>query len=296
MEQRQMVHEMQQQGVPLTRACQRLEVARSTAYYRARPRAAEPWAARMVELAQAHPACGYRKILHLLHQEGWSINHKRFYRRWRDGGLAQRPPRSGRRHRRPTQPFDPAIPQRAGEVWAMDFIQDRLTTGRTFRILNVLDLYSRRALEPLVDISLTGPAVRDHLRRLFQREGAPAVLRRDDGQELRSRAVQQLLSEWRVDDEGIPQGQPYDNGHMESFHSSQRRECLERELFDDIVEARLTVCLRTLRYNETRPHMALAYRTPQEVWMESKRQEKNTHVSPVQLEGAGPGRPNIASV
>jgi transposase InsO family protein len=287
---------MRQQGVSMVRACQRWELARSTAYYRPRPVAAAPWEARLAELAQAHPAYGYRKVLHLLRREGWTVNAKSCYRRWRDRGLAQRPPRSGRRHHRPAQPFDPVIPQRAGHVWALDFIHDRLTSGRPFRILNVLDLFSRRALEPLVDVSLPGTAVRDHLRRLFQREGPPAVLRRDDGPELGSRAVQLLLAQWHVADELIPPGQPYDNGHMESFHSSQRRECLDRELFDDIGDARMVVCLWTLRYNEERPHQALAYRTPQEVWNESKGSDGNTHILPVQLEGAGPGRPNISSV
>ena len=188
------------------------------------------------------------------------------------------------------------IPRRAGQVWALDSTHDRLTSGRTFRVLNVLDLFSRRALEPLVDVSLPGPAVRDHLHRLFRREGAPAVLRRDDGSELGSRAVQLLLAQWHVADERIPPGQRYDNGHMKSFHSSLRRECLERELFDHLGDARMVICLWSLRYNEERPNQALAYRTPQEVWDESRSSDSDTHISPVQLEGTGPGRPNISSV
>lgn len=291
-----MAQELQQYGVPVVTACRRLAVARSSVYYRPRPVAVPVWLAPMQALAQQHPAWGYRKVLHELRQAGHVINAKRFHRYWRGHGLGQPPLRSHRRFRRPSRPFEAVVPHRAGDVWTMDFIQDRMTTGRAFRILNVLDVYSRRALEPLVDVSLPGTAVAAHLAVLFRREGVPTVIRRDGGPEFRSQAVQRVLAQWRVKQEEIPPGQPFDNGHVESFHRTLRRECLSRELFADIVEARMTVRLWTLGYNEQRPHMALDYRTPAAVWKESIFQPQDPNIPRVQIAGADLGRPNTSSV
>src|SRR5450756_356059 len=97
-----------------------------------------------------------------------------------------------------------------GQVWAVDFMEDRLVSGRKLRLLNVMDIYSRYALDSLVEHSITGELAARHLEGLFRRFGAPRVLRRDHGPEFESKVFKRLLSAWRVQDEPVPKGQPYD--------------------------------------------------------------------------------------
>ena len=137
--------------------------------------------------------------------------------------------------------FMPAEAQAPGQVWAVDCIEDKLVSGRRLRILNVLDLCSRYALDSLVEHSLTGELAARHLERLFLSHGAPRVLRRDQGPEFESRVFQKLLRTWRIKDEPVPKGQPFDNGHMESFHGSLRDELLNAELFHSLGEAQTKV-------------------------------------------------------
>jgi putative transposase len=160
----------------------------------------------------------------------------------------------------------PTEAQRPGQVWAVDFIEDRLVSGRRLRILNVLDLCSRYALGSVVEHSLTGELAARHLERLFLSHGAPRVLRRDQGPEFESRVFQKLLRTWRVQDEPVPKGQPFDNGHVESFHGSLRDELLDAELFHSLGEAQAKVENWLNWYNSERPHQSLGYRTPREVW------------------------------
>jgi len=97
------------------------------------------------------------------------------------------------------------------------------------------------------------------------------MLRRDDGPEFRSRDFQAVLRKWRIREEVIPPGQPYDNGHMESFHGTMREEVLNREEFDTLEEARARIEAWIEEYNKGRPHSALKYRTPMEIWNESRK-------------------------
>jgi hypothetical protein len=144
----------------------------------------------------------------------------------------------------------------------VDFIEDKLVSGRRLRILSVLDLCSRYALDSLVEHSLTGELAARHLERLFLSHGAPRVLRRDQGPEFESRVFQKLLRTWRVQDEPVPKGQHFDNGHVESFHGSLRDELLDAELFHSLGEAQAKVATWLHRYNSERPHQGLGTALP----------------------------------
>ena len=152
----------------------------------------------------------------------------------------------------------------------MDFIHDRLTSGKAFRIFNILDLFSRRAFKPILDFSLPGARIAEHFESLCQKYGPPEILRRDDGPEFRSREFQKVLRKWRIREEVIPPGQPYDNGHMESFQGTMREEVLDREEFDTLEEAKSRIENWIEEYNRKRPHSALNYRTPMEIWTENE--------------------------
>ena len=219
-----------------------------------------------VELAHAQAAFGYRRITAVLRRQGWQINPKRVYRLYRQMELQKPVSRKGRRGLKRSVPFEPTEAHAPCQVWAVDFVEDKLVSGRKLRILNVLDIFSRYALGSLVEHSITGALAARHLEGLFLRYGAPKVLRRDNGPEFESRVFKKMLSAWRVKDEPVPKAQPYDNGHLESFNGSFREELLDAELFHVLGEARSKIESWLGWYNAERPHQSLGYRTPLEVW------------------------------
>jgi putative transposase len=264
---RQAVRELRQAGLTLRAALALVQLSRATYYRRRRGRLdTEELKERIRELALGHAFFGYRHITAVLRRQGWRVNPKRVYRLYRQMDLQRPTRRKGRRGVKRPVAFMPTEAQAPGQVWAVDFIEDKLVSGRRLRILNVLDLCSRYALDSIVDHSLTGELAARHLERLFLRYGAPRVLRRDQGPEFESRVFQKLLRTWRIQDEPVPKGQPFDNGHMESFHGSLRDELLDAELFHSLGEAQTKVATWLHWYNSERPHQSLGYRTPREWW------------------------------
>jgi putative transposase len=283
---RQAIGELRQAGLTLRAALALVQLARATYYRQRRGRwDTEELKERIRELALGHAAFGYRRITAVLRRQGWRVNPKRVYRLYRQMDL-QRPARhKGRRGVKRPVPFRPTEAQAPGQFWAVDFIEDKLVSGRRLRILNVLDLCSRYALDSLVEHSLTGELAARHLERLFLSHGAPRVLRRDQGPEFESRVFQKLLHTWRIKDEPVPKGQPFDNGHMESFHGSLREELLDAELFHSLGEAQANVATWLHWYNSERPHQSLGYRTPRERWEAAAPQRAPVNYGPPPPEG-----------
>ena len=272
---------MRQHGVTVAKALGLVRMARATFYRGARScPEKERLKAEIRALALSQAAFGYRRITATLRRQGWCINPKRVYRLYRQLDL-QKPVKSkGRRGLKRPVPFEPTAAQVPGQVWALDIIEDKLVSGRKLRLLNVLDICSRYGLGSLVEHSITGVLAARHLESLFLRYGAPQVLRRDQGPEFEAKVFQRLLQTWRVKDEPVPKAQPYDNGHMESFHGSLREELLDAELFYSLEEARANVGNWLHWYNRERPHQSLGYRTPQEVWPEAARPGAPDQCSP----------------
>jgi len=261
------IRELRQQGISLRLALELVKMARATFYRQGRERPQEDGLReRIRELAHAQASFGYRRITAMLRRQGWQINPKRVYRLYRQMELQKPVSKKGRRGLKRPVPFEPTEATAPGQVWALDFVEDRLVSGRKLRILNVLDIFSRYAMGSLVEHSITGALAARHLETLFLRYGAPRVLRRDNGPEFESKVFKKLLSAWRVKDEPVPKAQPYDNGHLESFNGSLREELLDAELFHVLGEARSKVESWLCWYNGERPHQSLGYRTPLEVW------------------------------
>jgi putative transposase len=264
---RQVIRELRQQGLSLRPALDLLQMTRATFYREGQGRPEEKrLRERIRELALAEAAFGYRRITAVLRRQGWRVNPKRVYRMYRQMDLQKPVSKKGRRGLRRPAPFEPSEAAAPGQVWAVDFMEDKLVSGRKVRILNVMDIYSRYALGSLVEHSITGVLAARHLEGLFLRHGAPRVLRRDQGPEFESKVFKKLLLAWRVKDEPVPKGQPYDNGHLESFNGSLREELLAAELFQSLGEARVKVETWLCWYNRERPHQSLGYATPQECW------------------------------
>jgi putative transposase len=244
------------------RACRLIGIARSSRRYETRRDQATGLRERLRALAEQRRRFGYRRLTIPLRREGLRVNHKRVYRLYREEGLAVR----RRRRKRIVRPAAARLPlpTRLNQRWAMDFIEDRLATGRKFRAFNVMDAFSRRGLASEVDTSLPGRRVVQVLDRLAGQRGRPEELVLDNGPEFIGRALDQWASTHGVRLHFITPGKPVQNAHIESFHGRFRDECLNESWFLTVMDARRIIEAWRQDYNTLRPHSALGYRTPEE--------------------------------
>lgn len=248
--------------MPQRRACRLVGVARSTIRYRSRRGDDEPLRTRLRQLAEQRPRFGYRRLHVLLRRAGIVVNHKRIARLYREEGLAIR--RRGRKSVVRLRRGRPTLPQRANEQWALDFVQDALASGRTIRILSVIDVFTREALALEVDTSLPGSRVVRVLDRLRGERSLPTQLVLDNGPELVSRVLEAWAHQHAVALHFIDPGKPVQNAFCESFHGRLRDECLNEQWFLGLTDAQQIVETWRQDYNHTRPHSALGYQTPDE--------------------------------
>jgi len=245
------------------RACRALRFARSSQRYRGVPDAQAALRLRIKELAAARVRYGYKRIHVLLRREGWRVNHKRVYRLYCQEGLNLRVKRTRRRART----MGRVVRMEAGavnECWSMDFVSDALFDGRRFRVLTVVDNFSRECLGACVGRSIRGDEVVDLLERIRIKRKAPKSIRVDKGPEFVSKSLD--LWAWQRDvalDFSRP-GKPTDNAFVESFHGRLRDECLSVNWFLSLEDARAKISSWRKDYNEFRPHSSLGNRTPSE--------------------------------
>ena len=190
------------------------------------------------------------------------MNHKRLYRLYREEGLAVRRRKGRRRAGCVRVPL--GTPARANQGWSMDFLTDALAGGRRFRLLTVVDDYTREALAIEVDTSLPGERVRRVLEKLVQSRGRPEWIVADNGPEFTGQVLDQWAYERGVQLQFITPGKPSENGYVESFNGKLRDECLNEHWFGRLAEALEVVEAWRIDYNRARPHSALGYRTPEE--------------------------------
>lgn len=245
---------------------------RSTYRYIPNPLAdEEELMARIIELAGLYGRYGYRRISSLLHMEGWKVNHKRVERIWRREGL--KVPKKQPKRRRLWLNEGSCIrlrPQYKNHVWSYDFVMDRTHDKKAFRILAIMDEYSRECLSLEVARKMNSETVLNRLAELFISKGVPDYIRSDNGPEFTSRAVRSWLTEVGVKTLFIEPGSPWENGYIESFNGKLRDELLNREVFETLLEAKTLVEWWKREYNEIRPHSSLGYRPPAPETMEGK--------------------------
>jgi putative transposase len=243
------------------RACRLLLLAVSSYRYEPR-RPADGVRERLIALARERPRFSYRRLhVLLLEREGEVINHKRVHRIYREAGLALR--RKKRKHCvRASAPL--GLYTAANQEWALDFVHDVLASGRTIRVLNVVDAYTRESLAMEVDTSFAGLRVTRALDAVIARRGKPQAIRVDNGPELTSRHFLAWALERKIDLVHIQPGKPTQNAYVESFNSRLREECLRVSWLQNLFEARRILARWREDYNHTRPHSSLGYRTPAE--------------------------------
>jgi transposase InsO family protein len=246
------------------RVCRALEQPRSTQRYIGRqPNDEEAVTNRVVALASQYGRYGYRRITALLQNEGWKVNHKRVERLWRQEGLKvpARQPKRGRLWLNDGSCLR-LRPEFPGHVWSYDFVLERTHDGRAFRILNVIDEYTRECLAVKVRRHLDHEDVQECLTELFCWRGVPVHLRSDNGPEFIANALREWLSKLSVKPLFIEPGSPWENGYIESFNGKMRDELLNREIFFTLQEAQILIERWRKEYNYIRPHSSLGYRPP----------------------------------
>jgi putative transposase len=251
-------------GVPERRACRALGQHRST--QRKIPMTPVDEAgltADIIELARQYGRYGYRRITALLRTAGWAVNKKRVERIWRREGLKvpARQPKRGRLW------FNDGScvrlrPERPNHVWSYDFVQDRTHDGRAFRMLCIIDEFTREALAIRVARSLKATDVIDTLVDLFILRGVPARIRSDNGPEFVAQALRDWIASVGAKTAYIEPGSPWENGYCESFNGKLRDELLNGEIFDTLKEAKIVIETWRRHYNTLRPHSSLGYRPP----------------------------------
>jgi len=223
-----------------------------------------------VELAAQYGRYGYRRITALLRRESWQVNHKRVERIWRREGLKvpQKQPRRGRLWLNDGSCIR-LRPEHKDHVWSYDFMVARTSEGRAFRILTILDEYTRECLAIRVERRLSSEDVIDQLFYLFLYRGIPEHIRSDNGPEFTAKAVRKWLARLGVKTLFIEPGSPWENGYIESFNGKLRDELLDREVFTTLKEAKVLIEQWRREYNEFRPHSAKGYRPPAPVAVQS---------------------------
>jgi putative transposase len=217
---------------------------------------------RLRELASERRRFGYRRLHLLLEREGVIMNWKKLYRLYREEKLTVRK-RGGRKRALGTR-APMAIPQEANQRWSLDFVSDALSDGRKFRVLCVIDDFSRECLATVVDNSLSGQRVARELDTIAMTRGYPCMIVSDNGTELTSNAIlrwqQERLVEWHY----IAPGKPMQNGFVESFNGRLRDECLNEHIFTSYRNAQHIIKEWRNDYNQNRPHTSLNGLTPNE--------------------------------
>jgi len=255
------------------RACGLMGTPRASFYYRSCAPDRSALKMRLKDLAMTRIRFGYIRLTALLKREGWPIGKKLVYRLYREMGLAMR---SRKRRKMASQSRAPLPAAEAlNERWSMDFVTERMESGRYFRVLTIVDQFSRECplLEPA--FSLSGAKVAECLDRVMRERGLPKSITVDNGTEFYSRAMDAWAYRNKVQLDFIRPGKPTENGFIESFNGRLRDECLNVHLFWSMEDAKEKLKCWREDYNTCRPHGSLANLPPAEFAARAVNEGKN---------------------
>lgn len=255
-------HACSEHAVSQRRACRVLAVDRSSIRYRSVKPDDSDLRDAIKTVAMERRRFGYRRIHIMLQRQGSTMNQKKLRRLYREERLQVRR-RGGRKRalgtRRPM-----LMPDGPNMRWSLDFVSDAFTDGRRFRVLAVVDDFTRECLALVADTSLSGVRVTRELDAIIARRGKPTTIVSDNGTELTSMAILKWCQESGVEWHYIAPGKPTQNALVESFNGRFRDECLNETLFSTLNDARREITSWQEDYNTHRPHSALGNITPEE--------------------------------
>ena len=205
------IHTRQRLNTSERRTCSVLNVSRSSLHYKTKAQGDDALRLAMICLAKQYGRCGYRKITELLRIEGWRVNHKKVARLWCEEGLKL--PARHKKQRRLYHKDSSVIrlrPTHANHVWAIDFVHDKLSNGRGYKMLTVLDEYTRQALCVEVKGKMGSDDVLEVMYRLLIKHGKPEFMRSDNGGEFVAAHLQNWLRKIGVKPIQIYPGSPWE--------------------------------------------------------------------------------------
>ena len=246
------------------RACRAIGQIRSSSRYVPRPDPfREQLRERLLALAKAYGRYGYRTVTDLVRRAGWDVRRAGVYSIGREEGL-QVPTKQPKRARlwRADGSCLRLRPAYRHHVWSYDFVADRTHDGRPFRILNILDEYTRECLASVVARRIRSQDVLLILADLFLSRGSPTHIRSDNGPECIARKLRHWLNALQVAPLYIEPGSPWENGYVESFNGKMREQFLNGELFYTLKEAQIMTERWRTHYNTIRPHSSLGGQPP----------------------------------
>jgi transposase InsO family protein len=246
------------------RACKTIGQLRSSYRYQAKPDPDQDRLRdRVCEVASEFSRYGYRQVTNILKMEGFEVGKDRVYRIWREEGLKV-PQKAPKRSR--LWVADGSLirlrPEHRHHVWSYDFVADRTHNGTPYKILNIIDEFSRECLASFVARRIRSQDVILVLADLFLKHGCPKHIRSDNGPEFVAKLLKNWLKGLQVKPLYIEPGSPWENGYCESFNGKMRFELLDGEIFYTLTEARIIIERWRNHYNTKRPHSSLGGRPP----------------------------------
>lgn len=263
---RELVRWMQTKGLSERRGLQVVNMSASALRYKPRPERNQELREQIIALAQRHRRYGVGMIHLKLRQAGEAVNYKRVERLYRLENLYIR---RRRRKKIPMADRQPLMrPGRANEVWSMDFVFDRIASGRTLKCLAIVDDGTHEAVAVTPEHTIGG----DHLIRILDsicsQRGKPTIIRTDNGPEFTGKAMLTWAHRNGIALRLIEPGKPNQNAYVESFNGRLRDECLNEHWFTSLSHARVVIETWRLEYNDERPKKILGGLTPAQYAMQ----------------------------
>ncbi|MDR1695052.1 MAG: IS3 family transposase, partial [Endomicrobium sp.] len=250
---REKVEDLSEQfHVSLRRACRLIKFNRTTHHYKSTSKDNRVLEMRLKELAACRPRYVQRQLYELLRREGWRVNHKKVSRIYVEFGLQVRIKRKNKSASQLRVPIEKA--SWLDEHWSMDFVSDVMESGRRFRILTIIDHYSRESPLLAADYSLTSLKVIQYLDWLKETRGLPRVITVDNGSEFSSMLMDAWAYKNNVKLDFISPGKPVENAYIESFNGKLRDEFLNSNIFSNMQDLREKLESWSTDYNTQRPH------------------------------------------
>ena len=203
------------------RACRLVSLNRKSCRYQTRRRMDNRLVERLRQLALEHPRFGYRRIHALLGRAGCKVNLKRIYRLWKQEKLSLPKKRPHKGRAKPTIGLIPKA-EEANQVWTYDFVFDQSLSGKSLKMLTLIDEFTRECLAVEVGVSITSKRVCQILQRICADKGKPKMIRSDNGSEFIGKAVNDWLAAGGIKPVFIEPGKPWQNGKSESFNGKLR--------------------------------------------------------------------------
>jgi putative transposase len=257
---------MRTRGLTERRCLAIVRMSASSLRYQPQPDRNELLRGEIVSLAQRHRRYGAQMIYLKLRQAGNIVNHKRVERLY---ALEKLQVKRRRRKKIPLSERQPLIrPGAANEVWSMDFVFDRVASGRSIKCLTIVDDATHESVAVATEHSIGGTHLVRIMDEICAKRGKPSIIRTDNGKEFTGSAMLTWAHRNGISLRLIEPGKPNQNAYIESFNGRLRDECLNEHWFTSLAHARTMIEIWRREYNTERPKKSLGGLTPAQYAMQ----------------------------